>query len=223
MLKAWKSYLAFTKTGYKAIVFLMIPLLTFVISFVFAEIDAEMFVLALMIVFVILWIAEPMMDHWFMGSLYGKYNGSLEFLQSSNRFSEFIKDIVVVDVFRRMFTYFGVYGIACLIGYCKGAGDEAAVNPYMALLFLPFLSVLVSQIEVFIGRHFDMLNYRYVVVMIGFVLEGIALTNLIKLFRYHGMTYAAVLNIGLFVLFVGVSIGTVVYTKKKVRESYYDK
>lgn len=87
MLKAWKSYWAFTRTGYKAAVFLMIPIVTFVITYVLAEIETEMFSLALIIVFVTLWIAEPMIDHWFLGSLYGKNKGSLEFLQSSNRFS----------------------------------------------------------------------------------------------------------------------------------------
>ena len=223
MLKAWKSYWAFTGTGYKVVVFLLVPLVVFAMSLTLTLMDPVLYPVAALLVFVALWFAEPMIDHWFMGGMYKKNNGSLEFLQSSNRFCDFMKKVVTVDIIRRALTFLGVYAIVCVIGFANCAEVEMVKNPYIALSFLPFLSMVVSQIEVLIGRHFDMWNQRYFVVLVGFTLQGVTLSGLIQLFSTARMEMMWLMN-GLFLLlFVAVAIRTVVYTKKVMRESYYDK
>ena len=223
MLKAWKSYWAFTGTGYKMVTFLMVPLVVFAMSLTLTLMNPVLFPVVVILVFVTLWFAEPMIDHWFMGGMYKKNNGSLEFLQSSNQFCDFMKKVVTVDIIRRALTFLGMYAIVCVIGFANCAEVEMVKNPYVALSFLPFLSMVVSQIEVLIGRHFDMWNQRYFVVLVGFTLQGVTLSGLIHLFSTARMEMVWLMNGVFLLLFVAVAIGTVVYTKKVVRESYYDK
>ena len=223
MLGSLKSYWAFTKTGYRFVMFGLIPIAVLVTALGFVAVDSEMIVLALVISFLVLWMVEPMSDRLFLGGFYGKNKGALEFLQSSNKFSKFMQDVVIVDIFRRMATYLITYLIICMIGYVNGVEKEMEINMFVACSFLPFYSMLISQIEVLVGRHFDMWNHQYIVVMVGFILQGIGLTSLIKLFLTTGMEVVWTITALFFVVFVVVAIGTVVYTNKVVKRSYYDK
>ena len=223
MLKALKSYWAFTRTGYRVVMFVLIPIVVLATTLGLMAIYPELIVIALIMSFVVLWTVEPMSDHWFMGGFYGKNKGALEFLQSSNRFSKFAQDVVLIDIIRRTVTYMMTYFAICSIGYVAGVEKEMEVNLYVVCSFLPFLSMFISQIEVLIGRHFDMWNQQYLVVMVGFIIQGITLSALIKLFLTTGIEIVWMILAVLFVLFVAASIGTVVYTNKKVRDSYYDK
>ena len=224
MLKALKSYWAFAGIWYKIVVLALLPLVVILGGLVLVNIDTELIVFALVGFFIFLWVIEPMSDHWFTGGIYGKNKGALEFLQSSNRFWEFMKDVVVIDAIRRCLTYIVVYAVLCMLGILYEAEKDMEENLYLLCLFVPFLSMFVSQVEVFIGRHFEMWNHRYAVGMVGFIIESMILTGLInKVAQGMQIEVLWMISVVLFVLFIAASIGTVAYTKKKVRESYYDK
>lgn len=227
MLKAWKSYVAFTRSRYRMVVFFVIPVICFLFTLGIMMREPTFIFLVLLTSSVGLMIAEPMSDYWFMGGFYGKSNSALEFLQSSNRFEEFMKHVVCVDFVRRICTHFGIYLGICGIGWCYDVGtgttalDLAAGlegNVYVLLSFLPFLAVLFAQLEVLIGRHFYPWNHHYIVVMLGFMLMTPITIGLINM----DVTGILLVDGILAVLIVAVGIGTVVYTKKKVRDSYYD-
>lgn len=214
MLRALKTYWAFTKLGYRLMVFILMPAVLLLLNgfCVYTEIPV---MVSLLIGYSYLVPIDIITDYWFLGGFYAKNNSSLEYLQSSNRFREIIRDVVLVDILRRVLLYIGMY----LLVMVMGLQDSEQMEWYAACSFLPLLCFVISQFGVLIGRHYVAWNQVYAVAAVAMVIEGISLTILMWLTSKNLWLVQGVL----LVLAVAVSVMVVAYSKKKVRASYYDK
>jgi len=216
VLRAVKNYFAFTSWVYRLVVFFLMPLLSILYGnlgvITGGEVPGIVFQLP---VFMLVIVVECITDYWFMGSFYSKHNSSLEYLQTSNRFKNIIKDVVVVDIIRRFITGIALYGVFVIIAWVVGE----PLHFYQGFAFLPLYSFVMVMIANFISRHFNIVQYVYLaatltmmVTALGFVPMEIVTENVT--FWTLGI---------LLVLCVVVSVITVWYSLKKVRDSYYDK
>lgn len=215
MWKAVKGYWAFTNWKYKLVMFVIVPMAFLLIqgslskSEWIGKADAG-FLIALFAVYMI----DTLEDNKFMGGFYAKNNSCLEFLQSSNYFPTFARNLVIIDIIRRVLLYVGLFGFGTWIGLNQGYSKEW----YQRASFLPFLEMFLAQISVVIGRHFVTWQQTYLCTMIGFLIITISVPVMI----IGALKKTMVANIILAVWMVLVSIGTICYTQKKVRDSFYD-
>lgn len=215
MIKALKSYWAFTGKIYRLVVLLLFPLLAVIVPVIVGMIDLGMLSLGIICYYVIFMMAEPLADYWFLGGFYSKNKGALEFLQSSNHFSSMIRDVVVVDLVRRVVLNVFIFLVMVCIGIIDGIEPEG----YMLFALFPLLEILLGEVVTLIGRHFDLWNYYYIVVLLCYMAA--------LLFIAYGIISAhAFLHwicLALAILAIVVAVAMVAYTDKKVRDSYYDK
>ncbi len=216
MLKAIKNYTAFTSWKYRFGVFIVVPVLLILLASVGLMTDGEVPVLVLkMIIFMMFIMAEILSDHWFMSGFYGKHNSSLEYLQTSNRFSKIVKDVVIVDIVRRLITAVVLYDVVLMFGLSLGEPMEV----YQAFAFLPLYSFVIVVITNFITRHFNTWQYVYSGSALAMLVASWGLTHMMEFtMKYMGVSLG-ILTV-LAVLVTGVTIW---YSLKKVKDSYYDK
>lgn len=214
MKRALKSYWAFTGKGYRIVVLFLFPLLAVLVPVITGIIEPMLLVIALIGYYIIFMIAEPLSDFWFLGGFYSKNKGAMEFMQSSNRFASVIKDVVVVDLLRRVLQNVFIY----LLMVCIGVMTKIEQEGYLLFAFFSIFEILLGEVVTFIGRHFDMWNYYYVVVILGFLVASFFMAYAI--INLQELLWLVCLVFLLLALILGVII--VSYTNKKVRDSYYD-
>ncbi|MBP3677711.1 MAG: hypothetical protein J6I97_05125 [Agathobacter sp.] len=210
MLKALKSYWAFTSGIYKVLMFLVLPILLVVINWSVLQADVG----SGLEIFLVLFYIDTFLDFFFMGGFYCKKNGSFAFLQSSNRFSKFAREIVIVDVVRRVLLYQIPY-IVTLIWTIR---NTEQVEWWKTMAYLPWMLAWGAQLVTLVSRHYTTWNYVYLCGAVGFLIIGIAMAVTLFL-EINNWVFSAVLIIGV----LSAGWGTCLYTDKKVRESYYDK
>lgn len=214
MKRALKSYWAFTGKGYRIVVLFLFPLLAVLVPVITGIIEPMLLLIALIGYYIIFMIAEPLSDFWFLGGFYSKNKGAMEFMQSSNRFASVIKDVVVVDLLRRVLQNVFIY----LLMVCIGVMTKIEREGYLLFAFFSIFEILLGEVVTFIGRHFDMWNYYYVVVILGFLVASFFMAYAI--INLQELLWLVCLVFLLLALILGVII--VSYTNKKVRDSYYD-
>lgn len=214
MKRALKSYWAFTGKGYRIVVLFLFPLLAVLVPVITGIIEPMLLIIALIGYYIIFMIAEPLSDFWFLGGFYSKNKGAMEFMQSSNRFASVIKDVVVVDLLRRVLQNVFIY----LLMVCIGVMTKIEQEGYLLFAFFSIFEILLGEVVTFIGRHFDMWNYYYVVVILGFLMASFFMAYAI--INLQELLWLVCLVFLLLALILGVII--VSYTNKKVRDSYYD-
>lgn len=214
MKRALKSYWAFTGKGYRIVVLFLFPLLAVLVPVITGIIEPMLLLIALIGYYIIFMIAEPLSDFWFLGGFYSKNKGAMEFMQSSNRFASVIKDVVVVDLLRRVLQNVFIY----LLVVCIGVMTKIEQEGYLLFAFFSIFEILLGEVVTFIGRHFDMWNYYYVVVILGFLVASFFMAYAI--INLQELLWLVCLVFLLLALILGVII--VSYTNKKVRDSYYD-
>lgn len=210
MLKALKSYWAFASGIYKVLVLLVVPVLMILINLSLLHEDVGSGIE----VFFVLFYIDTYFDYFFMGGFYSKNNSSFEFLQTSNRFSKFAKEVVSVDVVRRVLWYQIPYYVT-LIWVIGRTGELEA---WKTMAYVPWLLTLGAQLTILVSRHYTTWNIAYVCSSIGFLIIGTVL--IVTLFaKINPWVFSMVLIVGVVV----AGFGTCLYTEKKVKESYYDK
>ena len=214
MIRAIKSYWAFTKRIYRLVVLILFPLLAVGCTVVAGVIDKKLMGLAIVGYYVFFMIAEPLSDFWFLGGFYSKNKGALEFMQSSSCFQSVIRDVVVVDLVRRV----ALNGVIFLVMICIGVVTEVNPEGYVLFAFFPLLEILLGEVVVLIGRHFDFWNHYYVVVLIGFMIAALFMAKSI----ISWLNYLEIICAVIALLAVVTAVITIHYTNKKVRDSYYD-
>lgn len=215
MKRALKGYFAFTNKTYRLVTLILLPLLAVVLTVVVGAINIEVSPIVMVGYYAIFMVVEPMTDYWFMGGFYGKNKGALEFMQSSNRFSAVIKDVVVVDMVRRLLVNAFLFLLMVVAGVIAGIKSRG----FVFYAFLPILEILFAEIVVLIGRHFDLWNHYYVVIVLGYMVSIFIMFQTVVTFE----TYMGVICVVMAVLALMMAAITVAYTNKKVRDSYYDK
>ena len=210
MLKALKSYWAFTSGIYKVLMLLVVPVLMILINLSLLHEDIgsgiEMF-------FALFYI-DTFLDFFFMGGFYSKNNSSFEFLQTSNRFAKFAREVVSVDAVRRVILYQIPYFTTLL----WLIGNAEKLEWWKTMAYVPWFLTLGAQLVTLVSRHYTTWNIAYVCSSIGFLIIGIIMIIVLFAEVSHWMFYV--------MLMIGVLIagwGTSLYTEKKVKESYYDK
>lgn len=210
MLKAWKHYWAFTNSLYKLVLLFVVPILLIGVNIYFelyGEVGDCIFALSC------LYYADTISDVYFMGGFYHKGNSALEFMQSSSKFSNVMKDVVMMDFVRRVL----VYQIPLLIAVV-GAENAGEIQWCKLNAFWSWLMVLIAQCVVVAARHYELWHHIYACVAVGYC----AMMFIFLFIAIVSEALPIATNIVLVVLVVVVGIVTIRYTDKKVRDSYYD-
>lgn len=214
MLKALKSYWAFTNDLYKLVMLVLTPILLVIINIYLYVNDVG----SGLECFIILYAVDTLSDLFFMNGLYKKSNDSLEFLQSSSKFQKMMREIVIVDIVRRVL----IYQIPYFVFLGCSIGNPEALEWCRAMAVLPWLEVLIAQLVTLVARHYVAWNQVYVCTAIGYILLMVMMIFSFFAEYIAGDILEVGVNAVLMVLVLIASIGTVWYTDKKVRESYYD-
>lgn len=214
MLRAMKNYWAFTKLGYRLVVFVVLPvvILLFGAFCIWTEIPI---MVAILMGYLYMLPIDMLTDNWFLGGFYAKNNSSLEYLQSSNRFKTIIRDVVLVDTVRRFILYVGVY----IIVLVAGMNHPEQVEGYKICSFLPMFCFVISQAGILIARHFTAWNQAYAVGAVAMIIEAVCLVPMMDITEKYIWLVQGVLV----VLAIAIGVIVVAYSMKKVRDSYYDK
>lgn len=214
MLRAIKNYWAFTKLGYRLVVFVVLPIVILLLGAfcIWAQIPI---MVAMLLGYIYMPTVDIMVDNWLLGGFYAKNNSSLEYLQSSNRFKTMIRDVVLVDTIRRFILYVGVYVIVLV----AEMNHPEQLEGYRICSFLPMFCFVISQAGVLVARHFMVWNQAYAVGAVLMLVEAVCLAPLVDITEKYTWLVQGVLA----VLAIAIGIIVVVYSMKKVRDSYYDK
>ncbi|MBQ8518950.1 MAG: hypothetical protein IJ455_05015 [Agathobacter sp.] len=210
MLKAWRSYWAFTNDLYKLMMLVVVPV---------ALIATNIYLVArghgdgLLTLFALYFI-DTVSDLFFMNGFYRKSNSSLEFLQSSPKFARFVKEITIIDIVRRVL----VYQIPFVVELIGAADSAEKLQWCKGNAFWPWLAILIAQLVVFVARHFVVWSQMYACIVAGYMVLMFCFLLIIIV----GSGSPVITNLVLIVLILVMSMVTVWYTNKKVRESYYD-
>lgn len=214
-MRAIKHYWVFTNWQYKLFTLLLMPVVILGMN-LFGYFSNNMFILGVAFSFFILLLpmVDVMSDYWFLPGFYAKGNASLEFLQSTTKFQTMIRDVVIIDVIRRIVLYLGLFWIMHLVSMetsVEGVIDRFSHMPVAELLF--------AQVAVFVSRFLRGWNQVYACAMFAVGANAFLMSGTIHQsdFIRQGMAIA------LAVFAVVMMVVTVWFTLKKVRDSYYDK
>lgn len=211
MLKAIKSYWAFTNIAYKLVMLGLIPILLIAINIYVYQNDVG----SGMECFVVLFAIDTFSDVFFMGGIYSKKNGALEFLQSSPRFIKTIREITIVDIIRRILLYYVPY----VTIMCCAVGDAETMEWLRVISMVPCIEILFAQMTVLVARHFLLWNYAYACTSAGYALMIFPMVVAVGI---QEMDFARKVHVVFIVLTIIATVGTIWYTDKKMKESYYD-
>jgi len=212
-----KKYWGFTNKGYKFLMWLVLPVLAVSLALwgYFSENEFAI-VIAAIISFLIFPIIDVISDYWLLPGLYAKGNSSLEFLQSTTKFQNMIRDVVIVDIVRRVALYIGTYAILYVVCFSKDIETQAFIQIYF---YQPVLNILVTQTAVFIARFFRSLQQVFGCSMFSTVPNAIYI-SVVKPMPLEVETPIVIALGVVAIVMIGVTIW---FTQKKVRDSYYDR
>ena len=212
-----KNYWAFTGKAYKFVMWLVLPLVAIGTSLWGYFSDNEMLIVVPTIIcFLIFPIIDVISDYWLLPGFYAKGNSSLEFLQTTTKFQKMIRDVVIVDIVRRVVLYAGTYAMLYVLLSNKDIESQAFIQIYY---YQPVLNILVTQTAVFIARFFRSLQQVFACSMLSTVPNTIYISVVKPLPQAVEQPIVMALA-GVAVVMIVVTIW---FTQKKVRDSYYDK
>lgn len=209
MLRALKSYWAFTNGIYKQVMLGLVPLVLIVGHIMINKDDIGGSLFFLFALFVI----DTESDFFFMNGVYHKELGFPNFVQTSSKYMRFIRAVTVVDIVRRLL----VYQIPFVMEFIYAIGDEERMQWCHLNAFWPWLAAFVAQCVVFVARHLLEWIKVHLAMTIGFVVMMILFVVVRELFAGNVM-----LNGFFLIVFLMISMVTVWYTEKKGKERYYD-
>lgn len=212
-----KNYWVFTNWQYKLVMWLVFPLVTLGlnISGYFSD-NVFLIVFPITMCFLIFPVIDVMSDYWLLPGFYARGNNSLEFLQSTTKFKSMIRDVVFIDIVRRALLYLVTFFVLYALFVNKDAQAQVFIEKY---IYVPLVSIVVSQTAVFVSRFFRVLNQVFACAMLTMVANAVNISSashsLIPLSMWIGLILVA--------LAVAVIALTIGFSLKKVRDSYYDK
>lgn len=211
-----RSYLVFTSLWYKIIMFAVLPVVLLgmqvLSAIVFQGTAMHLSVMVLIMV-------EIMADNWFLGGIQEKGSEKIDYLKTSSRGMEIMKNVLVMDLIRRFCSMGVILGVSWLITRIFGTTYEATkLAGFGGLLLAIFLTYTLSVLGIFIARF---TSYLWVNLLCGYI--G-SIAGLVILLVCTSMLIPMVLpDIVLVVLGVGISVLIVKIAMLKVEGSYYDK
>lgn len=211
-----KAYKVFSTPGYRGIMFALLPLVLLGSQFLVLVMYSGTGIpfLAMMLV-----IVEVMADNWFLGGIQEKNSQKIDYLKTSAKGMQIVKNVLVMDVARRFLSLAGIcglsQGVACVI-----VSGEGTIG-LLPLLMVLFTIYALSALGVFIARFF---SYLWVNMLCGYI--G-SILGLVASLAWITLPLPTVLAAGillcLLVLSVGISVLMVKIAMMKMEGSYYDK
>lgn len=212
-----KNYWVFTGKLYKFVMWLVLPVVAIGTSLWGYFSNNEMLIVVPTIIcFLIFPIIDVISDFWLLPGFYAKGNSSLEFLQSTTKFQTMIRDVVVIDILRRVLLYVCTYVMMYVLFSNKDVSAQAFIQIYF---YQPVLNILITQTAVFIARFFRFAQQVFGCSMLSTVPNAIYITVVKPLPNEVEQPIVIVLA-GVAVMMIAVTIW---FTRKKVRDSFYDK
>lgn len=212
-----KNYWAFTSKAYKLVMWLVIPIVALGTT-MWGYFSREEMVITVpaIVCFLLFPIIDIISDFWLLPGFYAKGNSSLEFLQSTTKFQTMIRDVVIVDIVRRVVLYVGTYVMMYALFSSKDVSAQAFIQIYF---YQPVLNILVSQTAVFIARFFRSIQQVFGCSMLSTVPNAIYIT-IVKPLPMEIEQPIVIVLAGVAIVMIAVTIW---FTRKKVRDSFYDK
>lgn len=209
MLRALKSYWAFTNGIYKCVMLGIVPFLLVAGYVILREEQAGISLFLLWFLFVV----DTESDYFFMNGVYYKGLGFPESMRCSSKYIGFIREITIVDMVRRIL----VYQIPFVMEYIFAIGNEERMQWCRINSFWPWLEILVAQCVVFAARHYIEWAKIHFCMVIGYCI-------MMVLFVFFAMVLqgSVFVNGVLVAVILAVNVGIVWYTQKKGKEGFYD-
>ena len=207
-----KSYLVFTSFIYRICMFLAVPVIVtgIALSRVGRFGNAAMIFAA-----VLLPMVEIISDTWLFGGIQTKDMDKLDYLKTSHRGMEIMRNALSMDMARKLLTAIVVMAVCAVIVYWenKGIGREI----WLILSYAVSISWFCSILGTFIARYGSLLWFH---MMVGY---GMSMFGSICWFLPGLPGLMAVYTVILFIGGILVSNVAVRVAMKKVEGSYYDK
>ena len=208
MLKALKSYWAFTNGIYKLVMWVIVPL-ALVAGYMFTgEENAGNSILFLFALYGV----DVASDFFFMNGAYYKEREFSRFLLSSPRYLQFLNGVTVVDIVRRVLVFQIPFVMECIYAI----GDEGRTQWCKLHSFLPLLAILVAQCTVLVSRLYIEWVKVHLCITVGVAVMA-SFFWFLSMFEEHVID-----NIFLIIAIFMVSVFTIWYTQKSGKERYYD-
>lgn len=210
MIRALKSYWAYASTWYKLVMLVGVPIV-WVVGYVLTIDEYGGDGLTLLYV---LMVVEATSDFFFMNGAYSKGGALSNFMQSSSKFPNLMKEVSAVDIVRRVL----VLQIPLLMEVIYAMGNEDDMQWCKVMAFWTWMVIPTAQIAVFVARHFIEFAKTYFCVTMGFIILLILSVVIGLVFEEREIVVIPFFMVA----FLIMSIVTVWYTGKKAKECYYD-
>lgn len=211
-----RSYLVFATGGYKIVMLVVLPVFLLGVDYMAAVVFRGS---AMPAYIMLLIMAEVMADHWYLGGIQEKNSQKIDYLKTSPRGMQIMRNALVMDLLRRFVFLVVIAGASWLFTLLSTAGEEirGKVGPWEVLLAV-LLVYTLSVLGIFLCRFF---SYLWVNMLAGYV--GAIAGLVIFLIVVEGFPPVILANIALAILGAGFSILAVKIAMLKVEGSYYDK
>lgn len=218
-----KSYFVFTSYIYRIVMFIGLPLLMFGLQMIFLcrgqKMETKLAVLWLMITQNFLIVIEVLSDMFLFGGIQSKDAEKMDYLKTSPRGMQVMKNALTMDLIRRFCTALGIISVEAVVFRIAGVSvvQGNILLQISFVLFIVLVTYLFSVLGVVISRSFGLL---WLNAGLGYVMSVLAVLcgSLPEI-----KSYAVVYDVALAVFCIGLSILTVRTAMKKVEGSYYDK
>ena len=210
-----KSYLVFTSFRYRIWVFGILPVLLIGLQFLkigeWAAMRNIVTVMALVMI-------EVVADNWYLGGIQEKDVEKMDYLKTSPRGMDVMRNALRFDLVRRLLAAAVVLGVSELAG--GGGRERNALGGAGAWLLLTLICYTLSVAATLIARFNSYLWINYLTGYVGMI---IALIFYFILRVWTARELMVILAVVFLALAVGISLLAVRIAMKKVEGSYYDK
>lgn len=213
MKKKIQSYLVFTTAGYQLFIFALIPLLS--IGVVWLVERMQNWYVGVLCMLCCYCCFEIIADIRTFGGLFSKRGGLPEYCKTSRWGTQLLLDALTANMTRQLLTEF-VLVLLIRVGYAiKGQSPQWNGITCLLVICEVLLTYIFIQVGIMVTRFFGTLYTQMIIATIATLGLGLS-TILIQI----GYLFALVILIAAVVL---VSLGCIIFVKKKGEQSYYDK
>lgn len=219
-----KSYFVYTPYTYRIIMFIGLPVFLFGLQLVIWGFGKNINVELASRVCVILTqsfliVTEVVSDSFLFGGIQSKDAEKMDFLKTSTRGMQFMKNALTMDLIRRFCTALGIIGAEVVIFRVAGVNiiQGNVLRQINVVLFIVLTTYLFAVLGVVLSRSF---GYLLLNAALGYAMSAFA-GACWALPKEN--SYVVVYDVVLILLCIGLSILTVRTAMKKVEGSYYDK
>ncbi len=209
-MRKLKSYLVFTSVLYRVVMFVIVPLLLIGLGIYLSSglsFPAEIFVM------VFLPVIEVIADYMIFGGIASRKIEHLEYLKTSKRGMQMLKDALTGGMFRILLSEFLIVAIMHAATF-KMAWQDIENSTILIISF--FCSTyFFSMLGITVSRFLTVMQANWVVAYAASMLGAFAMVQCIR--------HPYVSLIVFIILSIVISILSIYIAMKRAEESYYDK